>query len=219
MAEAGSIHPWVSSMAAVHQIYRTSLDAAPAYIGSARGNRPRRALIANFYSNVLASVETHHIGEDELYFPLLIERASDEQAQVVELGLEEHEHVRSLAEAAKAAIAAWVSTGDAEGPKLVLALRALNETLSIHCDHEEAAIVPLAIMHLSEEEWNKLGPHGAANFKGDKFWLIVGLRLECSSPEERTIVLNHMAPDTREWWETTGEPSFNDLIAQIRGAD
>jgi hypothetical protein len=70
MAEKRSIHPDLSGMAAVHQIYRSSLDAAPDYIESARGDDQRRALIANLYTNVLASLENHHVGEDELYFSL-----------------------------------------------------------------------------------------------------------------------------------------------------
>ena len=42
------------------------------------------------------------------------------------------------------------------------------------------------------------------------------LRLEYSSPEERARVLDHMAPQTREWWETVGKPSFNDMMAEVR---
>jgi iron-sulfur cluster repair protein YtfE (RIC family) len=205
-------------MAAVHRIYTSSLDAAPDYIESASGDDTRRALIANFYTNVLASLENHHVGEDELYFPLLIERAP-EHAEIVTVGLEEHEQVRALVAAAKAATAAWVSTGDPVSPELVRVLGSLNEALSAHCDREEATIVPLIAKHLSVEECNMLPAHGAANFKGDKYWLIVGLRLECSSPEERARVLDHMAPQTREWWETVGKPSFNDMMAEVRQTD
>jgi hemerythrin HHE cation binding domain-containing protein len=218
MAEESSIHPYVSGMAAVHRIYKSSLDAAPDYIESARGDDTRRVLIANFYANVLASLENHHVGEDELYFPLLIERAP-EQAEIVNLGLEQHQQVLALVAAAQVATAAWESTGDAEGPGLVRVLGSLNEALSAHCDREEATIVPLLTVHLSAEEWNMLHAHGAANFKGDKYWLIVGLRLECSSPEERARVLDHMAPQRREWWETVGRPSFNDMMAEVRQTD
>ena len=218
MADASSIHPYASGMAAVHRIYTSSFGSAPDYIESARGDDTRRALIANFYVNVLASLENHHVGEDELYFPLLIERAP-EQAEVVNLGLEEHQQVLALGAAATAAIAAWESTGDSEGPKLLGALDALNKALSIHCDHEEATIVPLLMEHLSAEEWNLLPAHGAANFKGDKYWLIVGLRLECSSAEEQARVLDHMGPQTREWWDTVGKPSFNDMMAELRQTD
>ena len=76
--------------------------------------------------------------------------------------------------------------------------------------------MPLATVYLSAEEWNKLAIHSAAHFKGDKYWLIVGLRLEYSSPEERTRVLEHMAPQRRTWWETEGKPSFDEMMAELR---
>jgi hemerythrin-like domain-containing protein len=218
MAEESSIHPYVSGMAAVHRIYTSSLDAAPDYIKSARGDDTRRALIANFYANVLASLENHHVGEDELYFPLLIERVP-EQAAVVNLGLEQHQRVLALMAATRTAIATWESMGDPEGPELLRVLGSLNEALSAHCEQEEETIVPLATVYLSAEEWNRLPAHAAANFKCDKYWLIVGLRLECSSPEERARVLDHMGPQTREWWETVGNPSFNDMMAEVRQTD
>jgi hypothetical protein len=215
VAEEHAIHPYASGMAAVHRIYLSSLDAADAYIESARGDGTRRALIASFYENVLASLANHHNGEDELYFPLLIERAP-EQADVVHASLEQHQQVVALLEAAQAATATWEVAGDAGGRELLRVLGSLNEALSAHCVQEEETIVPLAAVHLSPDEWNRLPAHSAANFKGDKYWLIVGLRLECSSPDERASVLDHMAPQTRKWWETEGKPSFEDMMAEVR---
>ena len=214
MTGAGSVHPDLTGMAAVHEIYRASLRSAPAYIQSAEGDDRRRALIVNFYANVLASLENHHVGEDELYFPLLIERAP-EHAGVVNQGFAEHQQVRESMAAARVALAAWESTGDAEGPELVRILGALDDPLSLHCEREEATIVPLLTEHLSEEEMAALPAHGRANFSGDKYWLIVGLRLEYSSPEERASVLGHMSPSAREWWETEGKPSFSDMMAEL----
>ncbi len=215
MTEAGSVQPDFTGMAAVHAIYRASMNSAPAYIGSAAEDDQRRALIASFYTNVLASLENHHVGEDELLFPLLVERAP-EHADVINQGFEQHAQVLVLVAAAQAATKTWESHGDAAGPDLVRALGALDDALSLHCDQEEAAIVPLLTKHLSEEEMAALPAHGRTNFKGDKYWLIVGLRLEYSSPEEQARVLGHMSPPAREWWETEGMPSFNDMMAEVR---
>jgi len=52
--------------------------------------------------------------------------------------------------------------------------------------------------------------------KGDKLWLIVGLDLENRTPEQRAAMLDNMTTEWREWWDTVGEPSFNDLIAEVR---
>ena len=215
MTEARSIHPYVYGMAAVHKIYRSALSSAPALIESAVGDEHRRALVANYYANILASVASHHGGEEECLFPLLIERAP-EQRDVVELGIDEHRRVLALLATAKTANAGWESKGDAEAQKLVGALGLLERELSAHLDHEEGMIVPLAIEHVTAEEWATVPAHGVAHFEGDKLWLIVGLDLENRTPEQRAAMLDNLTPAWREWWDTVGEPSFNDMIAEVR---
>jgi iron-sulfur cluster repair protein YtfE (RIC family) len=215
VAEASSTHPYVYGMAAVHKIYRSSFASAPAFIESAVEDEHRRALVANYYTNILASVGSHHDGEEECLFPLLIERAP-KQRDVVELGIEEHQQVLALLAAATTANASWESKGDAETQELVSALGSLDRALSAHLDHEEGMIVPLAIEHVTVEEWAMIPAHGVAHFKGDKLWLIVGLDLENRTPEQRAAMLDNMTPEWREWWDTVGEPSFNDLIAEVR---
>ena len=72
-----------SDMARVHQVFREAIAAAPALIGSATARgRERLELVATYYRNVLALLHAHHDGEDELIWPLLIERAPDEADDV-----------------------------------------------------------------------------------------------------------------------------------------
>jgi len=215
MAEASSIRPDTSDMAIAHMSFRSSLAAAPGLIRSAVGDDHRRTLIANYYVNVLAFLEVHHEGEEEFLFPLLLERVP-EHREVVELAIEQHRQVLPLLAAAKAATARWESDGDSAGPALALALGSLEEGLSAHLDHEEAAIVPLATEHVTVEEWEALPKHTAANFKGDKIWLILGLGRENRTPQQRATQLDRWPPKLREWWEAVGEPSFNVLIAEVR---
>lgn len=174
--------------------------------------------MANFYTNVLASVGSHHLGEEAILFPRLMERAP-ERRDVIARGTEQHEQVVPLLAAARAAVVAWESKGDPDGIALVGALDSLDRVLSVHLDDEEAAIVPLAIEHVTPEEWAMVPAHGVANFKGDKLWLIVGLDLESRTPESRAAMLGNMTPQWREWWETFGEPSFNAMISEVRQTD
>jgi hypothetical protein len=95
VAEANSIRPDTSDMAAVHQVFRSSLASAPVLIESAAGGEDRRTLIASYYTNVLAFLETHHDGEEELLFPLLIERAPQQKTDV-DLAIEQHQEVLTL---------------------------------------------------------------------------------------------------------------------------
>jgi len=52
---------------------------------------------------------------------------------------------------------------------LVSPLGSLDRPLSAHLDQEEATIVPLAIEHVTVEEWAMIPAHGLAHFKGTSF--------------------------------------------------
>jgi hypothetical protein len=215
MSETSTIRPDTSDMAAVHKVFRSSFASAPAFIESAAGDDHRRGLVANYYTNILAFLEVHHDGEEELLFPKLIERAP-EQKGVVDGAIEQHEQVVTLLAASKTATATWESKGDTEGPELARTLESLDEALSAHLDHEEATVVPLAAEHLTVEEWGMLPGHAMASFTGDKIWLIMGLVRENFTPEQRAMMLEHMPPPARQMWETMGEASFNAMIAEVR---
>jgi hypothetical protein len=202
-------------MAAVHKVFRSSLASGPELVDSATGDNPRRALIANYYDNVIAFLKAHHEGEDQLVYPPLIERAPSHR-EVLELGKHQHEDAVPLMDAVEASVDLWQSEGDSQAPKVVRALQALDNVLSPHLDYEEAEVVPLAADHLTVEEWGALPGHALGTFKGDKVWLIMGLVRENLTPAQRDAMLEHMPPPARHMWETMGEASFDDLIAQVR---
>ncbi len=207
--------PDTSDMAAVHKVFRLSLDSAPELVGSAAGDDVRRALIANYYDNVGAFLTAHHDGEDQLVYPLLIERAPDHRA-VLELGERQHEDVLPLKDAVTASVDSWRAQGDSQAPRLLRSLQALDDVLSPHLDYEEAEVVPLATEHLTVEEWGALPGHTLGTFDGDKVWLIMGLVRENFTQEQRDAMLEHLPPPARQMWETMGEASFDELIAQVR---
>ncbi|MGH9122703.1 MAG: hypothetical protein ACRDYC_12320, partial [Acidimicrobiales bacterium] len=110
----------------------------------------------------------------------------------------------------------WEEKGDAAAGDLVASLGALNAVLIPHLDQEEAEIVPLATSYMTPEEWGMLPGHALGGFAGDKIWLIMGLIRENFTQEQRDQMLAHMPPPARQMWESMGEASFNELIAQVR---
>ncbi len=209
------VRPDTSEMAAVHKVFRSSLDSAPEFIASAKADDARRALIADYYSNVLSFLEVHHDGEEELLFPLLAERAPQHRDRF-DLALSQHHDALAALKTSNGALAAWQDKGDPEAANLEVSLGALDEILSAHLDMEESEIMPLAADHVTVEEWGMLPAHGFANFKGDKVWLILGLIRENFSDEQRAIMLAHMPPPAVQMWETMGEASFNQMIGEVR---
>jgi iron-sulfur cluster repair protein YtfE (RIC family) len=209
------VRPDTSEMAAVHKVFRSSLNSAPHFIASTTGDDARRALVADYYANVLSFLEVHHDGEEELLFPLLAERAPEHKDRI-DLALSQHHKALDALATSRVALAAWHENGDSEAADLERSLDALDGVLSAHLDMEESEIVPLAGDHVTVEEWGMLPAHGFANFKGDKIWLILGLIRENFTDEQRAVMLAHMPPPAVQMWETMGEASFDQMIGEVR---
>ncbi|HEV2361911.1 MAG TPA: hemerythrin domain-containing protein, partial [Acidimicrobiales bacterium] len=106
VTDAAPIPADTSDMLAVHRVFRESLAAAPALIGSAAGDDDRRALIGSYYSNIMAFLEVHHDGEEALVFPLLLERAPVSGATIEEVA-GQHGPVVGLMTSANGHLASW----------------------------------------------------------------------------------------------------------------
>lgn len=213
---ADSIPPAdTSDMPAVHKVFRDSLAAAPQFIAGSAGADPRRAMIANYYANLINFLKVHHDGEEELVFPLLIERAP-EQRDILDKAAADHQAVVGLMVTVNDHIELWQAKGDDGAQGLLDALAALQAALIPHLDEEEATVLPLAAAHMNAAEWGQLPGHAMGHFEGDKIWLIMGLIRENFTQQQREMMLAHMPPPARQMWESMGERSFNELIAQVR---
>ena len=215
MTDTEPTRPDTSDMMAVHRVFRSSLASGPAFVTSAAGDDLRRAMVANYYANLMAFLEVHHDGEEKLVFPLLSERATGHRA-AVDKAAAQHAEVVGTMEAVNDSLGGWEGGGDPDAPHVVRSLQALDSVLSPHLDEEEAEIVPRAAEHLTIEEWGILPGHAMGNFAGDKVWLILGLIRENFTPAQRDAMLRNMPPPGRAMWETTGEAAFTDLIGRVR---
>jgi Hemerythrin HHE cation binding domain len=216
MTDYGAGRPDTSDMTAVHQVFRSSLASAPELVASSRGDDARRAVIADYYANLLAFLEVHHQGEDQLVFPVLMERSPNSQALVSRMA-RQHRDVHTRLAESKEAVTLWSKGGDDEAAdRAADTLAGLGEALTTHLDEEEAEILPLAGEYLSMEEWAALPGHGMANFNGDKVWLILGLIRENFTPVQRDDMLEHMPPPARDMWETMGESAYQAMITEVR---
>jgi hypothetical protein len=202
-------------MPAVHMVFRDSLASAPKFIASAVGDDARRAMIANYYANLISFLKVHHDGEEELVFPVLSERAPD-QRSVLDKAAADHEAVIGLMDAVNDQVEIWRANGEEGAQQIVDALADLQATLIPHLDEEEIKVLPLAAAHMNAAEWGQLPGHAMSHFQGDKVWLILGLIRENFTQQQRDVMLAHMPPPARQMWETVGERSFNELIAEVR---
>lgn len=205
----------VSDMYPVHQVFRDTLAAAPALLGTVAGDdTARRDLVANFYANILAFLDVHHHGEEELIFPLLLERCVGERA-LVETVAGQHRDVDGLVAESTAGLAAWSSGDPAARGAVAATLAALGERMAEHLDDEERLLLPLCAAAMTPEEFGALPGHAMASFSGDKVWLILGLIRARMTDQQRAAMLEHMPPPAVEMWTTVGERAYGELMAEV----
>ena len=203
-------------MPAVHKVFRTSLRRGPSSSTARKGDDARRALIANYYANLMAFLESHHHGEEELIFPQLIERSAGTKGRrrkgrvrarrgggVDGRRQEQHECVGCRG-------------GLQRRRRGAVRYRPWTPPSSPTSITRRPEILPLAAANMTVEEWGELPGHAMGSFQGDKIWLIMGLIRENFSPQQRDQMLAHMPPPAVQMWETMGESSFKSMIAEVR---
>lgn len=207
-----------SDMLQIHQIFRDAISAAPELIGSATGRGQERVdLVAGYYRNVLAFLDVHHEGEDELLWPLLCRRLPDEADRIMAVAAQ-HDDVVDALSIAVAALETWQQSPSADtGAVAAVAIAELGGPLLAHLSDEEDYIVPLAARHIYAPEWGQLPEHGMKNFAGDNFFLILGLIREQFRPEQIAMMETHMPPQLLAAWNEVGRVQFESTIAQLRG--
>ena len=153
----------VRDMAIVHRTFRSVYEEAVRLVRAAPAPSPGRVtFLADHIDFGIMMLHVHHEGEDELLYPMLIERMP-EQAAMTEQVDREHQLIKTALDQASAACAAWRGRPSAEtGEALAAALEHLNEAVQPHLDDEEQKVVPLAAVTLTQQEWDAVGKHGVA---------------------------------------------------------
>jgi hemerythrin-like domain-containing protein len=211
----GGERPDTSDMVAVHKALRGALSTGPPRVrGVEPGDAARRALIADYYDNVLWFLDVHHHGEEELVFPRLRERSPESVALIDSMESQHHDVVQLLADAG-ASRSAWADGDTDVQDTLAEQLQALHDATVAHLDQEEAQLLPLCGDCLTMEEWGALPGHALSQYRGDKVWLVLGLIMEQRTPDERAHMLAMMPPPVTQMWNEMGSAAFQELAATV----
>lgn len=188
----------VRDMKIVHETFRNAFSEGARLVRANPTPSPARVtFLADHCDFGLGMLHHHHASEDELLYPLLIERAGD-QAEMIETVEHQHEEVTGAIDAATEATRAWRSSPSVEtGNAMADALEALNTTLQPHLDDEENKVVPLAAVTLTEAEWEAVGEHSRAQIPKDKMAVAFGMLLEPLDEADRTYMKQQLPAPVR----------------------
>ena len=207
----------VRDMYVVHRTFRREFGLLPDLVRQVpRGDTARATTVADHLDLILAGLHMHHTGEDEVLWPLLLERAAP-AADLVHTMQAQHEAVDGHADRIGPLLAEWRATASAvRGEQLARLVEAFREALLEHLDLEEREILPLASRHVTAQEWDSLGDHGVDAMTKAQLPLMFGAVLEDATDEERAMMLGKLPLLIRLLLTTVGKWQYRRYVSRVR---
>lgn len=188
----------VRDMAIVHVTFRNAFTESARLVRARPTPSPERVeFLADHIDFTISVLHHHHAIEDELLYPLLVQRVP-EQAEMVNAVEAQHTEVHGAIDAVTAACQAWRHSPSGETAEALGArLDELNVVLQPHLDDEEQKVVPLAAHHLSQEEWDAVGQGAVADIPRKKLPIAFGLVNEPLSAQDQAVMKGHLPAPIR----------------------
>jgi Hemerythrin HHE cation binding domain len=201
--------PNTREMIVIHNVFRRIVGDLPGLVRAvAACDTVRAGVLADAYLEVATGLHHHHTNEDELLWPMLLERLQVERAYVLRAE-EQHERVHELLERGNAQVGGFRTDPNPERrDEFAATIEDLNAALCEHMADEERYILPLVEEHLSVAEWERLGERGRASIPKDRLLIQLGWILDGLSPDERREFLRGMPLVARVMWRLVGRRSF-----------
>ncbi|MCC3313070.1 hemerythrin domain-containing protein [Nocardia africana] len=196
-------------MLVVHNAFRTHFRALPGLVARVdAGDAGRARQLAAFLDEVCTGLHDHHAGEDELMWPLLLERAPMHAGSILRME-EQHERIAELVrrarrEAEEFGTAAAPSVRD----RLAETLRALAAALDEHLAEEEREALPVVEKVMTVEEWRALGERGRAHMPANRRLIFLGFLMQTASESQRRKLLPEIPAAARLAWRLLGRRGF-----------
>lgn len=201
--------PDTREMVVVHDLFRREFGNLPGLVrGVAPGDTERAGVVVGFLRELASGLHHHHTGEDELMWPLLLERCTADGALVLRME-EQHERLAALHDRAVEQAGTFEASASAEaGERLAQTLTTLTAALDEHMREEEDRILPLVERHLTVAEWEALGERGRAGLSKDRLLIQLGFILLGTSAQDRAAFLAQLPLPARIAWRLVGRRQF-----------
>jgi hemerythrin-like domain-containing protein len=205
-------------MIVVHRVFRREFRMAPALVRAvAPGDTVRAEVLGDHLANVAQGLHHHHTGEDEMVWPLLLERASMHAALINRMEAQ-HERLHAPLDRIGELLPRWRAHAlPADRDELADLLAQASVALDEHLADEEREVLPLIEQHLSPAEWHAVGERGKATIpKGKMALVFLGAILEEATPAEKKRFLAELPGPARLLWRLTGERVYAKARDRVR---
>ncbi|MCY0956738.1 hemerythrin domain-containing protein [Streptomyces sp. H27-H5] len=211
-----SERPHTHEMVVVHRVFRRESALLPRLVRAVPdGETARAAEVAAHMAEYMTGLHHHHTVEDETIWPLLRERAADEE--LIARMEEQHARIDRGWAAVTDRVPGWQRTADhAAGEELALALDEHRSALLEHLDDEERLVLPLVADHLTVAEWDAVGRRGLETVPRDKLMLALGALLEDATPQEQAHFLGRGPLVGRLLWKAVGRRQYTAACRALR---
>lgn len=199
----------VSEMFAIHETLRREFASLPLMVkATAVGDVSRAAIVGEHVCLLLDILDRHHLGEDDLVWPIL-EQRSPESHTVITTLRSQHDTIHDEVPTARAQAEKWMSdASETSRAGLHATLISLERNLLVHLSLEEMDILPVIARTFSDEEFAAVGEHARAAMPAEKLPLALGMLLHSVSPEQAERMLAAMPPEARAGFEQFGMPAY-----------
>jgi hemerythrin-like domain-containing protein len=218
MHTSQAARPDTRDMIVVHNVFRRLFGDMPGLVrGAADGDTARAATLCDCISELTNGLRHHHTTEDEMLWPLLLERLDAEQAVVLRAE-EQHERVHELLELVQVQIIPFRSGArPADRDAVAATMAELDTVLREHMADEERYVLPLVEAHLTAAEWEAVGDRGRASIPKDRLLIQLGWILEGVPADERRQFLSHLPVSARIAWRLIGRRKWAKERAAVYG--
>ena len=184
------------------------------------GDTDRAAVIVDFLAELTAALHHHHEGEDELMWPLLLERAPMDSALILRME-EQHERIAELYQRAAYSAAGFAGPPTRQsGADFADTLTELVAALDEHLHDEEVHILPLVEQVMTVAQWEALGERGRAGMPKDRQLVFLGFLLAANTPDRgREFLASTCRLPARIAWKVMGRRVFAREYRRIYGTD
>jgi len=208
-----------SEMATIHTFFRREFRLAGGVVrGVAEGDVRRAHEVSGHLEYVGRCLHHHHTAEDELAWPILLERVPDELAPIVILMESQHERVDALLDDVTDLRGRWeVSADIATRDRLADILDTLYAHLAEHLDAEEERMLPIASRTLTHEEWHAIGERARRQTPRSELLLTFGMFQHDGDPEVLARMLAKAPSPARRLVPRLARRAFRRHALRIHG--